>query len=194
MGIRFHVILTALTDIADSKHYYGQQISLFNKGIITISDETKFARVASIRYSKNEKSSFGKMDLDMDNKDYSQRLHLEAKKATVWHCDDGVLLMGNTGDPKDRTFYFSITNLDLESTMELHGQVHEVKGKAWFDKQGGHLPSRKAGNQLGVVSNALFRRGRDNVVPVPQYRLSGWHLHQKRRPIPKIEQFFLQTT
>lgn len=172
MGIRFHVILTALTDIANNKHYYGQQISLFNKGIITTSDETSFAQLASIRYSKNEKSSFGKMELAMDNKDYSLQLNLEAKKAPVWHCDDGVLLMGNTGDPKDTTFYFSITNLDLKGTMDLHGQVHEVKGKAWFDKQGGTYHLEKPVTNWEWFSMRFFDGEEIMLFPFPN---TGYH-------------------
>ena len=136
-GIRFHVILTALTDITNKKHFYGQQIALFNKGITTSNNETTFGKIALMKYSKNNKSPFGKMDLTINAKDYSINFDLDAKKAPVWHCDEGLLLMGNTGDPKDSTYYYSITNLDLTGTLELKGKRHTVKGKAWYDKQGG---------------------------------------------------------
>jgi predicted secreted hydrolase len=40
-------------------------------------------------------------------------------------------------DPKERTYYWSFTQLAANGKLILRDQEHQVSGKAWFDKQGG---------------------------------------------------------
>ncbi len=136
-GIPFHMLLTSVTDLQTEKHYYGQQVAFFGKGLITNSKETTFGNKAGVKYSTNDKCSFGKMDVFINADDYKLKLNLDALKTPVWNCDDGKLLMGVTDDPKQVTYYFSITNMLAEGTLELNGETRKVTGKAWFDKQGG---------------------------------------------------------
>lgn len=136
-GIRFHIMLTSVTDLQTGIHYYGQQTAFWGKDVITNLQETTFGDVASIKYSSNNKSGLGKMDLTMTDKDYFLHLNLEAQKPPVWHCEDGKLQMGITDNPKQVTYYYSFTNLAANGTLVLNGKEHKVKGKAWFDKQGG---------------------------------------------------------
>lgn len=119
------------------KHYYGQQIALFNKGVTNNLNETIFSDTASIKYSSNDKSSLGNMDLLMKAEDYQLKLQMTSTKEPVWHCEDGKLQMGILDDLKQVTYYFSFTNLLIEGILNLDGKTHKVKGKGWFDKQGG---------------------------------------------------------
>jgi predicted secreted hydrolase len=45
--------------------------------------------------------------------------------------------MGLLDDPRQVTFYASFTNLLASGSIVLEGREHRVRGKAWFDKQGG---------------------------------------------------------
>jgi predicted secreted hydrolase len=136
-GIRFHMMLTAITDIQTGKHYYGQQIALLGKNVVTNLKETTFSDVASIKYAGNSQSSLGDMQLTIKGKEYQLSLSMQAQKSPVWHCEDGKLRMGIPDDPRQITYYFSFTNLKAEGTLVLEGKKHQVKGKTWFDKQGG---------------------------------------------------------
>lgn len=142
MGMRVHLLLTSLTDMETEKHYYSEQKSMFKKGVITNANETSFKDIASIKYEPNDICSFGKMNLNMKDDLYSLQLKMDAQKAPVWNCDKGILQMGILDDPKQVTYYYSITNMLAEGTIILDGVEHKVKGKAWFDKQGGTYDMR----------------------------------------------------
>lgn len=46
--------------------------------------------------------------------------------------------MGILNDPKERTYYYSYTNLATSGSLTLAGKEYgNLKGKAWFDRQGG---------------------------------------------------------
>ncbi|GLB49572.1 lipocalin-like domain-containing protein [Neptunitalea lumnitzerae] len=137
VGIPFHMLITSVTDIANHKHYYGQHTAFFNKGIVTTSTKSKFKDIASVSYAPNSFCDFGKMNLSIKDKDYELTLQLDAQKAPVWNCEDGKLWMGRTDDPKQVTYYFSITNMLAIGQLVLNGKKLNVKGKGWFDKQGG---------------------------------------------------------
>jgi predicted secreted hydrolase len=137
LGVRFHMMLTAVTDLDNRKHYYGQQIALFRRGVTTNLDETTFRDVASVTYSPNEHGRFGDMRLSMRGTSYDLQLHMQAQKAPVWHCENGRLRMGLPDDPRQITYYFSFTNLKATGTLVLNSKKHAVTGKVWFDKQGG---------------------------------------------------------
>ena len=63
---------------------------------------------------------------------------MEATKPPVWHCNNGVLQMGIQGKKKQRTYYYSFTNLKSSGSLTLNGQKHNnLVGKTWFDRQGG---------------------------------------------------------
>lgn len=136
-GIKFHMLLSALTDIGAGKHYYAQHQDFSGKRVTSDLSETTFGDLASIRYSRNEKSALGDMELSMQAKEYELNLRMRARKSPVWHCEDGELQMGILDDPKQVTYYYSLTNLSLEGIFILNGKAHTVKGKAWFDRQGG---------------------------------------------------------
>ena len=134
---RLHMLLTSVTDLSTQKHYYNQDFVLCNNNIITTLGETSYGSKAGIKYAANETSDLGSMLLSMSGKEYELELTMNALKPPVWHCEDGKLQMGILDDPKQRTYYFSFTNIITEGMLVLEGKKHEVRGKAWFDKQGG---------------------------------------------------------
>jgi predicted secreted hydrolase len=131
------MLLTALTDLQTGQHYYAQYQAFFGKHITANLRETSFDDRASIRYTPNATSAFGEMYLAMHADEYDLHLSMHAKKAPVWHCADGTLQMGILNDPKQITYYYSLTNLHVDGVLRLNGKEHRVSGKAWFDRQGG---------------------------------------------------------
>jgi predicted secreted hydrolase len=129
-GLQFHILMTALTDFQTKKHHYGQQPIFFGRNVTITTEEVGLDGKAVMEFSD------GDLELNMQDKDYSLQLDLRAVKSPVWHCDEGVLQMG-VKDPKERTYYWSYTNLAASGTLTLGDQGHKVSGKAWFDKQGG---------------------------------------------------------
>jgi predicted secreted hydrolase len=136
-GIKFHMLLTAVTDIGAQKHYYAQYQDFSGKTVTSDPKETTFGDLAGIRYSPNENSVLGDMVLSMKAKEYDLKLNMRAQKAPVWNCEDGKLQMGILGDPKQVTYYYSLTNLSADGILVLNGKKQAVQGKAWFDRQGG---------------------------------------------------------
>ncbi len=136
-GIKFHMLLTSLTDFETGKHYYEQKTAFFGKGVIISANRIAFGNVAEIVFSKNEVASKGQMELRMTGKNYSLNVHMNAIKPPVWHCEDGILKMGLINDPKQTTYYYSYTNLASTGKLTLDGKEFNLTGKSWLDKQGG---------------------------------------------------------
>ncbi|UKN00266.1 carotenoid 1,2-hydratase [Paracrocinitomix mangrovi] len=136
-GIKIHMILISITDLQNGEHYYFQDHVSRGKHIVTTQNETTYGTLAGIKYAANDKSSFGKMNLSIKKDSLALDLQMEAQKSPVWHCDNGKLQMGILDDPKQYTYYFSLTNILAEGKLTLNGKELTVTGKAWFDKQGG---------------------------------------------------------
>jgi predicted secreted hydrolase len=129
-GVQFNILMTALSNFEDGKHYYAQQPVFFGKDITITSSEVGLDTVARMTFSDD------KLTLNMHDKDYSLSLEMVPVKEPVWHCDNGVLKMGIDG-PKETTYYWSYTNLAATGQLVLEGEKFNVTGKSWFDKQGG---------------------------------------------------------
>ena len=129
-GMQFHILMTAVTDFATRKHYYAQYPVFFGKDVTLTAEKVALGKQAEIGFHGKE------LALSMNDKDYSLSLTMEPVKSPVWHAEDGVLKMG-VDDPKERTYYWSYTNLNASGKLILQGKEYRVTGKAWFDKQGG---------------------------------------------------------
>jgi len=136
-GINFHVILTALTDVENNRHYYFQKPAFFGKGIIATADRIAFGDVAGMTFQPGDFGSKGQMSVEMKGLHYTLQLEMKSVKPPVWHCDDGILKMGLVNEPRQRTYYYSYTNLLTTGRLVLDGQTFQVTGKSWFDRQGG---------------------------------------------------------
>lgn len=74
----------------------------------------------------------------MEMEEFSLCTKMDAVKPPVCHCDDGVLQMGIQNNPKQRTYYYSFTNLATTGKLVLKGkEYNDLIGKTRFDRQGG---------------------------------------------------------
>lgn len=69
-------------------------------------------------------------------------LELKIAKSPVWHADNGVLVMGLPSNPKERTVYYSYTNMPTTGKINYENNFGktvtlEVEGKSWLDRQWG---------------------------------------------------------
>ncbi len=136
-GIKFHMLLTSLTDFETGKHFYEQKTAFFGKGITVAANRVAFGDRAELVFSENKVASKGHMELRMIGKNYSLTLQMNAVKPPVWHCEEGVLKMGLLDDPRQKTYYYSYTNLASNGKLTLGDREFNLTGKSWFDKQGG---------------------------------------------------------
>jgi predicted secreted hydrolase len=147
-GLGFHMLICTLTDVTAGKHYNTQSVAFFDKGVTANGAVIDFTGKATITVSPNTYSSMGLMRLVMNAPDFSVDVAMEAQKAPVWHCDKGVLQMGIQNDDRERTYYYSFTNMKAKGNVSIGGKtIDGLQGKAWFDRQGGTFhPMRKATN------------------------------------------------
>jgi predicted secreted hydrolase len=133
-GLKFNILMTAVTDFESGKHHYGQKAIFFGKNVIITPNLVGVDGIAEMTF-ENKKLKSKLVGLTMTEKDYSLILDMDVVKPPVWHCDDGKLSMGNV--PDQWTYYWSYTNLAVSGTFILEGKEHKVTGKGWFDRQGG---------------------------------------------------------
>lgn len=124
------IIMLALTDFTTKKHYYFQDFKPTDEGVTITESILGYGDTAI--FEKQEKG----MRFTARTKEFMLDLMLDYGKGAFWHCDNGFLKMG-IDKPKQTTYYYSYTNMPTIGTMTLDGEKKEVKGKAWFDKQGG---------------------------------------------------------
>jgi hypothetical protein len=138
LGIKFHMLICSVTDFRTKKHYNIQTPLFFGKGVTTNGSLLSVNKQAAFSFTPNTYSSKGRMKLHMQSDSFSLDVELNAVKPPVWHCDDGALQMGILDDPKERTYYYSFTNLASKGKLTLLGEeFNNLTGKTWFDRQGG---------------------------------------------------------
>ena len=128
-GIKFHMLLTSLTDYATGQHYFEQTTAFFGRNVVSTADKTGLAGKAEMTYRQNELDSKGLMTLDMAGRNYTLHVDMNAVKPPVWHCDNGILKMGIPGDPKETTFYYSYTNLVSAGKLVFEGREFNLTGE-----------------------------------------------------------------
>lgn len=129
-GMQIYMLMTAVTDFQTKKHYYAQHPILWGRDVVLMSERVALNGVAEMTFTD------GSLGVVITEKGYSLSLALDVVKPRVWHCDRGVLKMG-VDAPKERTYYWSYTNLAASGRLTLGNEEHNLTGKAWFDKQGG---------------------------------------------------------
>jgi len=122
--------MVALTDYKNNRHYYLQQTFFTNRKIIINENE---ASIKDMALAKKQKDG---MKIDLYHKDFSLDLLCDYGKGEIWHCDNGLLQMG-IEDKNATTLYYSWTNMPTAGTLTINGKQIKLKGKTWFDKQGG---------------------------------------------------------
>jgi predicted secreted hydrolase len=129
-GIQLNILMTAVTDFKTGRHYYGQKPIFFGKDVTITPEKVGLDGLAEMTFVKDQ------LSLGMHDTDYVLSLSMKPAKEPVWHAEDGILKMG-LDDPKERTYYWSYTNLVTSGQLTLEGKTYQVSGKSWFDKQGG---------------------------------------------------------
>jgi hypothetical protein len=138
LGIRFHILICCVTDFLEQKHYNVQIPIFFSQGVTATSEYLGVGENVKLILTPNKYSSMGHMKLHMACEDFTLDTEMDAVKAPVWQCEDGVLQMGILNSPKERTYYFSFTNLSTTGNLNISGvEYNNLKGKTWFDRQGG---------------------------------------------------------
>ncbi|MDR1093146.1 MAG: hypothetical protein LBL66_03265 [Clostridiales bacterium] len=124
------LVMAAFTDFRGGNHHYMQRAALGNKNVVISGNEASYANLAS---AKRESDGFR---IDLNHKDFKLSVKAKYGKGAFWHCDNGKLQMALPAK-KETTLYYSYTNMPTEGTAVYGGRTLEVKGKTWFDKQGG---------------------------------------------------------
>ena len=135
-GLSPWLLQLAITDIQNDKHYFRQQVKFLDKNIFVNETTVNFGSMARlVRQQKN-------MLLTIHNDLFDLELDLNKGKGATWHGDNGVLVMGAPQKKKERTVYYSYTNMPTTGKVTLHTSEGEnrkmqITGKSWFDRQWG---------------------------------------------------------
>ena len=122
--------MIALTDYKNKEHHYLQTpITLKNRLVLS-------KKEASVRGVAECVKGQDGMSLKLMHKDFTVEATMGYGKGAFWHCDNGKLQMGIPGE-EETTEYFSYTNMPTKGVITLNGKDIPIKGKTWFDKQGG---------------------------------------------------------
>jgi len=65
-------------------------------------------------------------------------LRLQKQKNLIGHGKEGLVFMGEYGRRKQRSAYYSYTDLKAEGTLKLNDEEIPVTGNFWFDRQYGN--------------------------------------------------------
>lgn len=135
-GFSPYVLQLALTDIQAGQHSFVQRIQVWNPNLYADWTTVNFLSIARLERGEQE------MQLTALTAGFDFDLTLDKGKGAFWHGDDGVLVMGAPEKPRERTVYYSYTNLPTRGqvTLRLPGEAEKrmtVQGKSWFDRQWG---------------------------------------------------------
>jgi predicted secreted hydrolase len=136
MGVTPWVLHLALTDVRAKRHRFMQKI--------TFDRRKAEVGAASLAYGDSLRLERGNdgMRIDVKTGEFSMQLALDRGKGAFWHGDDGVLVMGMPESRRERTVYYSYTNMPTTGEIQLHASTGDnstlrVRGKSWFDRQWG---------------------------------------------------------
>ena len=137
LGKRVYILHMALSDLEDDSHLFKQEARLRRgKNVQATHDKVIYAPYTTLSKDQNQ------LNLEITTDEFDLNLVLQKGKEAIWHCDNGVLAMGLPNDPKQRTVYYSYTNLPTEGNLIIrdnsgYSRELEVVGKSWFDRQYG---------------------------------------------------------
>lgn len=135
-GKVFYMLDTAFSDMQTGEHFFERKIRLAGKKTGIFQEVVTFLPFGLLQ-KRNEQ-----MMVTTKTKVLELDLNLQSGKGAFWHCDNGLLIMGVPDDPKQRSVYYSYTNMPTTGTVKLtnnagHMREFSVSGKSWFDRQWG---------------------------------------------------------
>ena len=127
----------SFTDCSTSHHIFVEDIKLPSDSVYGDSKCIVF---------KDTNVCIDKENIKIQGNSDTFRLNLEGKaaKSPVWHGRDGKIIMGHPDLPRERSYYYSFTNIDTQVNIEFkdkQGNWTTVNGsgKSWFDRQWGRF-------------------------------------------------------
>ena len=126
-GIKFNILMTAVTDFETGIHHYGQKAIFFEKDVIITPGRVGVDGSAMMTFANN------KLGLTMSEEAYSLTLDMDAVKPPVWHCDNGKLKMGIDDQ---WTYYWSYTNLAVSRNADPQWQGTQGIGQGMVRQAG----------------------------------------------------------
>jgi predicted secreted hydrolase len=135
--ITFYAVHLAFTNFQTQEHLFMQRISLRKgKKFTANQDCVKYSPYAFLMRDKDQ------LRVSVKTDKFELNLDLDKGKGAFWHADNGLLVMGLLNDLKQRTVYYSCTNMPTTGELLLYNNSKEkivlaVKGKSWFDRQWG---------------------------------------------------------
>jgi len=154
-GVTPTILQLAFTDLTTGFHIFKQQFSFKSKKFYSKKNRVQFPPYGSLEKFEND------FILEIDTKEFSINLTLELGKGAIWHGDNGLIKMGLIDDPKERTLYYSYTNmpsLGAIKFLDANGDYHaiDVVGKSWVDRQWGPFNSINMGTHWEWFSLRFF--------------------------------------
>ena len=133
-----YAVILSLTDFETGQHYLHQQMSMSLKPLILSKTTAQWEDLCGAIKGPHSMKLFAQAG------EWSYDLTLDYGKGAFWHCQQGVLQMG-LPDQDQTTTYFSYTNMPTSGIIAIGDRVFRVRGKTWFDKQGGsYTDTRRA--------------------------------------------------
>jgi predicted secreted hydrolase len=127
----------SFTDCSTGKHVFSEDISFR-------SDEAYADSQCAI--FKDSMMCLDNQKIKIVGKSDKLKMNLEgtSTKDVIWHGKDGIIVMGHPEKPKERSYYYSYTNITTKGVIEFKDEKDNwVKidggGKAWFDRQWGRF-------------------------------------------------------
>jgi predicted secreted hydrolase len=135
-GISLWILQLAITDVQTGKHHFSQRMLFLDPDIYVTEDTVNYLSFAHLKRESD------RMLMTVRTEAFDLNLSLDKGKGAFWHADNGVLVMGDTENPRLRTVYYSYTNMPTTGELILHEAQSEQKtmqvtGKSWFDWQWG---------------------------------------------------------
>jgi predicted secreted hydrolase len=180
LGKRIYILHMALSDLKDDTHLFKQEVRLWRgKKVGANNNKIVFAPYTILSKEQNQ------LYLEVTTEEFSLNLILQKEKEAIWHCDNGILVMGDQSDPKQRTIYYSHTNLPTNGTLIIQdksGQKRELKvvGKSWFDRQYGPFRLLKSASHWEWFSFRFFDNEEIMLFYFPQHPyMDGTYIDQQ---------------
>jgi len=125
----------AFSDYQTGQHIFEEEIS-FSHGKAHGNTDTIVFENSRIEISGNT------ILIHAEGKELSYQLTLSSTKPPAWHGQDGIIVMARQEEERERSFYYSFTNMDTEGSVTYRNEKGEVTkkvltGKSWFDRQWG---------------------------------------------------------
>jgi predicted secreted hydrolase len=125
----------ALTDVAAGKHYFYEDFAQPNNRVYG-SEKTIALKDSAVMIETDDKG-ISRLSLSGTAPGFSLTLGLTPAKPAAWHGEKGIIVMGQPEKSRERSFYYSFTNMQTEGQLILSGKKIPVKGSSWFDRQWG---------------------------------------------------------